>query len=107
MPETHLQIPNSAPPQRLALAAFRSRSVLGICFGFVCDQVFCASNNNISDKLSALKAVNKSVGRNMAGLSGFEPGLCAVAYIYYIYHSSYFAVTSSLSPFNCQSINQF
>ena len=34
----------------------------------------------------------------MADLSGFEPRLCAVAYIYYIYHSSYFAVTSSLSP---------
>ena len=39
------------------------------------------------------------MGRNMADLSGFEPRLCAVAYIYYIYHSSYFAVTSSLSPF--------
>ena len=37
---------------------------------------------------------------NMADLSGFEPRLCAVAYIYYIYHSSYFAVTSYLSPFN-------
>ena len=41
-----------------------------------------------------------SLGRKMADLSGFEPRLCAVAYIYYIYHSSYFAVTSSLSPFN-------
>ena len=45
--------------------------------------------------------LDTSLGRNMADLSGFEPRLCAVAYMYYIYHSSYFAVTSSLSPFNC------